>query len=128
MAYSFETLRVFQESRKLVVAVYKLLDEFPKFEKYALCDQLRRAIVSVPSNIAEGSGRSSLKEQIHFLEISYGSLMESYSQLIIASDLNYIDNKSLDILRPDIDNVAKMLNGLRNSYLKKLNEQDNGKL
>lgn len=127
MAYSFETLRVWQESRRLVVAVYKLLDGFPKFEKYALCDQLRRAIVSVPSNIAEGSGRSSLKEQIHFLEISYGSLMESYNQLIIAADLNYIDNKSLDVLKPDIDNVAKMLNGLRNSFLKKLNEQDSGK-
>lgn len=127
MVYSFETLRVWQESRRLVVAVYKLLDGFPKFEKYALCDQLRRAIVSVPSNIAEGSGRSSLKEQIHFLEISYGSLMESYNQLLIAADLNYIDNKSLDILKPDIDNVAKMLNGLRNSFLKKLKEQDNGK-
>lgn len=127
MAYSFETLRVWQESRRLVVAVYKLLDGFPKFEKYALCDQLRRAIVSVPSNIAEGSGRSSLKEQIHFFEISYSSLMESYNQLLIAADLNYIDNKSLDILKPDIDNVAKMLNGLRNSFLKKLNEQDNGK-
>lgn len=127
MAYSFETLRVWQESRRLVIAVYKLLDVFPILEKYALCDQLRRAIVSVPSNIAEGSGRILLKKQIHFLELSNCSLMESYNQLLIAADQNYIDNKSLDILRPDIDNVAKMLNGLRNSFLKKLNEQDNGK-
>ena len=84
MKYSFETLTAWQESRKLVVAVYKLLDQFPSFENYALCDQIRRAIVSVPSNIAEGSGRTSLREQIHFIEISYGSLMEAYNQLIIA--------------------------------------------
>ena len=123
MAYSFETLKVWQEARKLVVAVYKLIDNFPNFEKYSLCDQLRRAIISVPSNIAEGSGRTSLKEQIHFIEIAYGSLMESYNQLIIATDLNYIDARSLDGIKPDIDNVARMLNGLRNTYSKKLNEK-----
>jgi len=120
MAYSFETLKAWQESRKLVVTIYKLLDNFPVFEKYALCDQLRRAIVSVPSNLAEGSGRSSLKEQLHYIEISYGSLMESYNQLIIAADLNYIDAHSLEDIKPDIDNVARLLNGLRNSYAKKL--------
>ena len=96
--YSFETLKAWQEARKLVVSVYRLLDSFPKFEKYALCDQIRRAIVSVPSNLAEGSGRSSLKEQIHFIEISYGSLMEAYNQLIIAADLKYIDEQSLESL------------------------------
>lgn len=118
--YSFETLKAWQEARKLVVSVYRLLDSFPKFEKYALCDQIRRAIVSVPSNLAEGSGRSSLKEQIHFIEISYGSLMEAYNQLIIAADLKYIDEQSLESLKPDIDTVAKLLNGLRSSYSRKL--------
>ena len=78
--YAFENLNAWKESRKLVVAVYQLLDQFPKFENYALCDQIRRAIVSVPSNIAEGSGRVSSKEQLHFYEISYGSLMEAYDQ------------------------------------------------
>ena len=121
MKYSFETLTAWQESRKLVVAVYKLLDQFPSFENYALCDQIRRAIVSVPSNIAEGSGRTSLREQIHFIEISYGSLMEAYNQLIIASDLNYIDSQSLENLKQTIDAVARLLNGLRSSYSKKLN-------
>ena len=62
LQYSFQKLTVWQESKKLVVEVYRLLDSFPKFEKYALCDQIRRAIVSVSSNIAEGSGRTSLKE------------------------------------------------------------------
>ncbi len=119
--YSFETLNAWKESRKLVVIVYQLLDDFPSFEKYALCDQIRRSIVSVPSNLAEGSGRISLKEQLHFYEISYGSLMEAYNQLILASDLKYIGEHSLDELRPQIDTVARMLNGLRASILKKTN-------
>ena len=118
--YSFEKLNVWQEAKSLVVQVYHLLDCFPKFENYALCDQIRRAIVSVPSNIAEGSGRTSLKEQIHFLEISYGSLMETYNQLLIAIDLNYISEDSVEAIKPNIDNVAKMINGLSSSYAAKL--------
>lgn len=121
--YSFEKLTAWQESRKLVATVYRLLDSFPQFEKYALCDQIRRAIVSVPSNLAEGSGRMSLKEQIHYIEISFGSLMEAYNQLIIATDLNYIDSQSLESLKPDIDKVARLLNGLHAAYVKKLEEQ-----
>lgn len=119
--YAFENMKAWQESKKLVVDVYHLLDSFPNFEKYALCDQIRRAIVSVPSNIAEGSGRISIKEQLHFYEISYGSLMETYNQLLIAADLDYIDEDSLETLRPKIDIVARMLNGLRSSLLNKLN-------
>ena len=99
---------------------------FSKFETYALCDQIRRAIISVPSNLAEGSGRMSLKEQLHFYEIAYGSLMESYNQLILAADLKYIEEVKLKDLRPQIDIVARMLNGLRTSLQKKLN--DNGKV
>ena len=123
ITYSFEKLTVWQEAKKLVVDVYHLLDAFPKFENYALCDQIRRAIVSVPSNIAEGSGRKSLKEQIHFLEISYGSLMEVYNQLLIAIDLAYITEESVDAIKPRFDSVAKMINGLSNSFSKKLEEQ-----
>ena len=121
IVYSFEKLKVWQEAKKLVVDVYHLLDNFPKFEKYALCDQIRRAIVSVPSNIAEGSGRRSLKEQIHFLEIAYGSLMETYNQLLIAIDLTYITEESVEAIKPSIDAVAKMINGLSKSYSDKLN-------
>ena len=123
IVYSFEKLKVWQEAKKLVVDVYHLLDSFPKFEKYALCDQIRRAIVSVPSNIAEGSGRRSLKEQIHFLEIAYGSLMETYNQLLIAIDLTYITEESVEAIKPSIDAVAKMINGLSNSYEEKLEAQ-----
>lgn len=100
--YAFENMNAWQEARKLVVEVYQLLDDFPHFEKYALCDQIRRAIVSVPSNLAEGSGRVSVKEQLHFYEISYGSLMETYNQLLIAADLDYIGEDSLETLRPKI--------------------------
>ena len=120
--YAFENLNAWKEARKLVVSVYQLLDSFPKFEKYALCDQIRRSIVSVPSNLAEGSGRTSTKDQLHFYEISYGSLMEAYNQLILATDLNYIDDNDLNRLRPQIDTVARMLNGLRASLIKKINE------
>lgn len=126
LQYSFEKLNVWQEAKKLVVDVYHLLDVFPKFEKYALCDQIRRAVVSVPSNIAEGSGRKSLKEQIRFLEISYGSLMETFNQLLIAIDLTYITEESVEAIKPRIDAVAKMINGLSNSYSAKLNSAEFG--
>lgn len=118
--YAFENLDAWKESRRLVVAVYQLLDKFPNFEKYALCDQIRRSIVSVPSNLAEGSSRVSPKEQLHFYEISYGSLMESYNQLILAADLKYISNDELEGIFPQIDTVARKLNGLRSSIIKKL--------
>lgn len=118
--YAFENLDAWKESRKLVVAVYQLLDKFPNFEKYALCDQIRRSIVSVPSNLAEGSGRVSPKEHLHFYEISYGSLMESYNQLILAAGLKYISNDELEGIFPQIDTVARMLNSLRSSIIKKL--------
>lgn len=123
IVYSFEKLKVWQEAKKLVIDVYHLLDGFPRFEKFALCDQIRRSIVSVPSNIAEGSGRRSLKEQIHFLEIAYGSLMETYNQLLIAIDLTYITEECVEAIKPSIDAVAKMINGLSNSYEEKLEKQ-----
>ncbi len=123
MEYSFEKLNVWKEARKLVVAVYQLLDNFPKFENYALCDQIRRSIISVPSNVAEGTGRMSPKEKLHFIEISYGSLMEAYNQLIIASDLKYITEESLKELKPSIDTVARLLNGLRSQIIKDLNHK-----
>lgn len=115
--YSFEKLEVYKQAKQLVVDVYRLLDEFPNTEKFALCGQIRRSIVSVPSNIAEQSGRSSKKEKIHFLEIAYGSLMESYCQLQIGVDLNYIEPIKFDKLSASFLSVSKMLSGLRNSFL-----------
>lgn len=90
--FTFFDLRVYQEAKFLVREVYALLDKFPKYETYAISDQLRRAVVSVPSNIAEGAGRFSIKEKIHFIEIAYGSLTETLCQLDIAHDLGYISD------------------------------------
>ena len=76
MNNSYKKLDVYAKSRQLVVTVYSLLKHFPAEEKYALGDQMRRAVISVPSNIAEGSGRTSAKDQAHFFEMAFGSLME----------------------------------------------------
>ena len=113
--FQFEKLNAWQEARKLVVDVYQLLELFPKTENYALCDQLRRAVVSVPSNIAEGTGRLAVKEQIHFLEIAYASLMEVYCQLQIAVDLGYITSEDLQIVKRKIFTTSKLISGLRAS-------------
>lgn len=116
--FTFFDLRVYQESKQLVKDVYSLLEKFPKFEVYALGDQLRRAVVSVPSNIAEGSGRSSLKEKVHFLEIAYGSLTETLCQLDIAHDLGYISDEEFSVEKERISIIGKQLSGLRASFQK----------
>lgn len=110
--YHFEKLEVWQQSRKVVVAVYKLVKSFPAEERYGLCDQLRRAAISVPSNIAEGISRIAVKETMHFLEIAFGSLMEVYCQLQIAVDLDYITEEDFEQIKPLILSTSRMLNGL----------------
>jgi four helix bundle protein len=110
--YHFEKLEVWQQSRQVVVAVYKLMKKFPAEERYGLCDQLRRAVISVPSNIAEGISRIAVKETIHFLEIAFGSLMEVYCQLQIAVDLEYITEEDFEQIKPLIHSTSNMLNGL----------------
>ena len=118
--FSFEGLEVYQAARALVKEVYLLQNKFPKTETFALGDQIRRSASSVTSNIAEGSGRNSFKEKAHFIEIAYGSLMEAFSQLQIAQDLNYISEKDIDDIRPSFINVAKMLSGLKGYFDKGL--------
>jgi four helix bundle protein len=98
--FSFEDLDVYKTARILVRDVYRLQHQFPKYEIYALGDQIRRSASSVTSNIAEGSGRSSFKEKSHFIEIAYGSLMEAFSQLQIAQDLGYLQQENIDKIRP----------------------------
>ncbi|MCH5346660.1 MAG: four helix bundle protein [Muribaculaceae bacterium] len=115
--FSFEKLTAYQFSKKLVRDVYNLLEKFPNTEKYGLCSQIQRSIVSVPSNIAEQSGRISKKERAHFIEISYGSLMEAYCQLEIAVELKYIDDIEFQTLKPQFMEIAKMLSGLRRSFI-----------
>ena len=100
-----------------MLKIYALLKKFPKEEQYALCDQLRRAAISIPSNIAEGSGRRSSKEQAHFLEISYGSLCEVECQMDIAYDLQYIAKEYYEDVAVQIDKLGALLSGLRNYHL-----------
>ena len=120
MEYQFEKLNAWQESRKMVLTVYQLLKKFPSEERFALCDQLRRAAISVPSNIAEGNGRMAVKEQIHFLEIAFGSVMEIYSQLQLAVDLGYISDEDFKQVKPLIYNTSKLISGLRSSKVTSL--------
>nr|WP_288281584.1 four helix bundle protein [uncultured Prevotella sp.] len=113
--FGFENLAAYQRAMDLVDKVYDIMKGFPTEERYALCDQLRRAVVSVPSNIAEGLGRISNKEQVHFIEISYGSLMEVYCQLSIAKRRHYITEDQFRDLAESIEAIARPLSGLRNS-------------
>lgn len=107
-------------AKDYVKDVYTLLKKFPREEQYAMCDQLRRAVISVPSNIVEGISRSSEKEKSHFIEIAYGSLLESECQLDIACDLGYISNNELKDMQDKIGEISKMLSGLRSSLNSKL--------
>lgn len=120
--FTFFDLRVYKEAKLLVREVYSFLDKFPKVETFALSDQLRRAVVSVPSNIAEGSGRYSIREKIHFIEIAYGSLTETLCQLDIAHDLEYISDKEFTEVKERIEVIGKQLSGLRSSFQKQLED------
>ena len=102
-------LIVYQKSKDLVMSVYGILDSFPDSERFALSSQIRRAVVSISSNIAEGMGRVSDKDQAHFLNIAYGSVMETYAQLDIAHDLGYITDEIFNKLESDIEEVSKMI-------------------
>ena len=114
--FSFENLEVYGKIRYLIKDVYSLQKSFPKEERFGLGDQLRRAVVSVSANLAEGSGRNSLKEKMHYVEISYGSLMEVFCELQTACDLGYITSNQFNSLRTQITDIAKMLSGLRNAF------------
>lgn len=115
--YNYKDLDTYKESKALVLLVYALLKKFPREEKYALCDQLRRAVISVPSNIAEGSGRTSSKDQAHFFEMAFGSLMEVDCQIDIAHDLGYITNEDEENVEKHVRAIAALLSGLRRKLL-----------
>ena len=91
----YKNLLVWQKGMELVKVVYALMKRFPRNENFRLCDQLSRAVVSIPSNIAEGNGRGSKKEFAHFLAIARGSLYETMTQLEIAVDLGYINESDV---------------------------------
>src|SRR5947207_1778982 len=113
--YSFEKLRVWQAARALTKAVYLITSKFPRREIYGLTSQCNRAAVSVAANLAEGSSRQSRKDQAHFSEIAYGSLMELACLLILAKDVGVLPNNSERYLRDSIERVSAQLNALPRS-------------
>ncbi len=110
--YSFEKLEVWQLSRKLVQIIYVITKTFPVDEKFGLISQMRRSVISIISNLAEGSARSSSKDKAHFSQLAFSSLMELLSQLIICCDLNYIKEKEFNEIKPHINEIANKLNAL----------------
>lgn len=109
---SFRKLNAYIFAKELVKQVYALLKKFPREEQYALCEQLRRSVISLPSNIAEGTGRVSSKDQAHFFTIAYASLMEVLAQMDVAYDLGYITSDEFNEIEKLIDTEAKLLTGL----------------
>lgn len=110
--YSFEKLEVWNKAKDFTVTIYKVTSEFPKAEKFGIVSQLRRASVSVSSNIAEGSSRTSGKDQGRFYIMAYSSAVEILNQLIISRDLKFIDKEVYLELRSEIEHITSMLNRL----------------
>lgn len=105
-------LKVWQEARKLAALIYRLTAKMPVHEKYGLSDQMRRAVVSVPSNIAEGFGRASAKEKIQFYYAAKGSLAELETQCYIAFDIGYFDDATLEVAISQAQLTHRLLQGL----------------
>lgn len=120
--YSFEKLQVWQLSKVLTKDIYLITKTYPDDEKFGLTSQLRRASISVCSNLAEGSSRNSYKDKARFTEIAYGSLMEILNQLILSLDLTFINQTEYEQLRIQIEEISNLLNGLRKSQLNNINK------
>jgi len=112
MAESYRDLIAWRKAKTLALDIYVCTKGFPKDEVYGLTSQMRRAAVSVPSNIAEGKGRYSRKEFVQFLYTARGSLFELATQLSIAHDLKYLEVSAFEQLNGTIDDLGRILNGL----------------
>jgi four helix bundle protein len=118
---SYRDLKVWQLSMDVVEQVYHLTKKFPKEEFYGLTNQLRRAAVSIPSNIAEGHARDSTKEFLHHISISFGSLSELETQLILSQRLRYIEQAELQTIILNTEEIGRVLRGLQRALKAKLN-------
>lgn len=116
---SYTELEVWKKARELVNSVYELTKKFPKEEVFGITSQIRRSSISIPSNIAEGCGRNSEKETIHFLYIARGSLYELETQLYLSKDQTYITQGELEEIQQQVIACKKLLNGFINYYRKK---------
>jgi four helix bundle protein len=116
----YRELIVWQKAMDLVERIYRHTSGFPKEEVYGLSSQLRRAAVSVPSNIAEGNARATTRDFLHFLSIAYGSIKEIETQVLIAERLGYDIRKDTPVLMQLTDEVARLISGLSNSLKRKI--------
>lgn len=117
--YSFEKLEVWQLAKDFIIDIYQITKKYPENEKYGLVSQLNRAAVSIASNISEGTSRTSNKDQTHFTQIAYSSLMEVICQLIISKDLGFISENVYLSLREKAEEITNKLNALRKYQLNK---------
>lgn len=115
--HNFKNLTVWQKSIDFTTEIYSITKDFPTDEKYGLTSQIRRAAISVPSNIAEGAGRKSNREFKHFLNISLGSIFELETQIIIAHRLNLIEGSIIDDIQLRISEIQKMIYSLERSII-----------
>jgi len=109
MMWNYKNLEIFERSKKLVKDVYVLADKFPKNEKYGLVSQIKRAVISVPINIVEGSGKRTSKDFISYLNISMGSLKEVQGELEIVGDLGFVDEDEIERLIGECRRIEVML-------------------
>ncbi len=112
MLKSYKDLVVWQKAYNLCLRLYKLTREFPSEEKYGLTSQMRRSALSMPSNIAEGYGRKTTPDYLRSLYIAYGSTCELETQLLIAGDLNYLNNEHFESLKKELGDVERMMKAL----------------
>ena len=117
MAHKFKELQIWKRSRLFCSKIYNITSKFPDSEKFGLTNQLRRASVSIPSNIAEGSSRNSNKDFARFLQISIGSAYEIETQLLISSDLKFIKDKELKSSLSELDEIIKMISKFKTTLV-----------
>ncbi len=116
--HNFKEIKAWQKAKSLVYIVYKLTRQFPAEEKYALTSQVKRAVVSISSNIAEGSGRNTNNDFAHFLDIALGSAFELESELLVAINLDFLTSNECENIFNQLDEVQKLIVGFQN-YLRK---------
>jgi len=114
--HNFKKLKVWNKSRLLVSNIYKIVKSYPKSETFGLISQIKRCSISIPSNIAEGCGKNTDKQLKYHIDIALGSSFELETQMILSADLDYIDEKTLNDILMKINEVSKMLIGLKNNY------------
>ena len=112
MLKNYKDLKVWEKSYKLCLEIYRMTAKFPTEEKYGLTSQIRRSVVSIPSNIAEGYGRKTTLDYVRMLYISYGSVCELETQILLAGDLKLIEKGDLDTLKENIAEIERMLKAL----------------